>query len=66
MAANYVADLRAHQPRGPYLLGGYCFGGVVAYEMARQIEAQGEHVSLLALMMFSPSTEYGTRISAIR
>jgi amino acid adenylation domain-containing protein len=61
MAANYLADLRAHQPRGPYLLGGYCFGGVVAYEMARQLKSQGEEVSLLALMNCSPpNTEYGT------
>ena len=59
MAANYLADLRAHQPRGPYRLGGYCFGGVVAYEMARQLQTQGEDVSLLALMNCSPpNTDY--------
>ena len=34
MAAHYIADLRARQPHGPYYLGGYCFGGNVAYEMA--------------------------------
>lgn len=54
MATNYLADLRAHQPRGPYQLGGYCFGGVVAYEMARQLKSQGEEVSLLALLNCSP------------
>jgi amino acid adenylation domain-containing protein len=54
MAANYLGDLRAHRPRGPYLLGGYCFGGVVAYEMARQLRLQGEDVQLLALMNCSP------------
>lgn len=59
MAANYLADLRAHQPQGPYLLGGYCFGGVVAYEMARQLEAGGEKVALLGLINCSPpNTEY--------
>src|SRR3954469_25088298 len=59
MAANYITDLRAHQPRGPYLLGGYCFGGVVAYEMARQLEGQGEKVTLLALINCSPpNTDY--------
>lgn len=59
MAANYLADLRAHQPQGPYLLGGYCFGGVVAYEMARQLRAQGEEVGMLALMNCSPpNTSY--------
>lgn len=50
MAAYYVAALRAVQPRGPYNLGGYCYGGVVAYEMAQQLHAAGERVALLALM----------------
>jgi aspartate racemase len=54
MARHYLADLRAQRPQGPYLLGGYCFGGVVAYEMARQLQAQGEKVALLALMNCSP------------
>ncbi|HVU32193.1 MAG TPA: amino acid adenylation domain-containing protein [Opitutaceae bacterium] len=59
MAATYVADLRAHQPRGPYLIGGYCFGGIVAYEMARQLRARGEEVALLALINGSPpNTRY--------
>jgi thioesterase domain-containing protein len=59
MAANYVADLRSHQPHGPYQLGGYCFGGVVAFEMARLLEGQGEKVSLLALINCSPpNTDY--------
>jgi thioesterase domain-containing protein len=59
MAANYVADLRSHRPHGPYLIGGYCFGGVVAYEMARILETQGEPVALLALINCSPpNTEY--------
>ncbi len=42
MAARYVADMRRVQPVGPYHVGGYCFGGVVAFEMARQLTAQGE------------------------
>jgi thioesterase domain-containing protein len=59
IAANYLADLRTHQPNGPYLLGGYCFGGVVAFEMARQLTTIGEHVDLLALINCSPpNTEY--------
>jgi thioesterase domain-containing protein len=59
MAAAYLADLRVHRPHGPYLLGGYCFGGVVAYEMARQLQAQGEEVNLLGLMNCSPpNTDY--------
>ena len=59
MAANYVADLRSHQPQGPYFIGGYCFGGVVAYEMARLLDAQGQKVALLALINCTPpNTKY--------
>ncbi|HWW01813.1 MAG TPA: amino acid adenylation domain-containing protein [Candidatus Acidoferrum sp.] len=54
MAAHYIADLRAFQPHGPYRLGGYCFGGNVAYEMARQLQSQGEEISLLALINCAP------------
>jgi amino acid adenylation domain-containing protein len=54
MAAQYVADLRAFQPHGPYRLAGYCFGGNVAYEMARQLQAQGEEVCFLGLFNSSP------------
>ncbi len=59
MAAAYLADLRAFQPRGPYYLGGYCFGGVVAFEMARRLQAQGEQVALLALINTgAPNSSY--------
>ncbi len=49
MAALYVQEIRALQPRGPYDLGGACTGGIVAYEMARQLVAQGEEVGVLAM-----------------
>ena len=39
----------ASAAEGPYRIGGYSFGGLVAYEMAQQLEAQGESVALLAL-----------------
>ncbi len=55
MAAYYVGKVRAFQPSGPYHLGGYCFGGNVAQEMARQLEAQGESTALLALLDCAPS-----------
>ncbi len=55
MAAQYIRDLRIIQPRGPYHLGGYCFGGNVAYEMARQLVAAGEQVALLALLDSAPA-----------
>ena len=60
MAAQYVADVRELQPKGPYHLGGYCFGGNVAYEMARQLHAAGETVALLAVMNAAPpNSSYG-------
>jgi len=49
IAADYIEALRAIQPRGPYRLGGHSFGGLIAYEMASQLVAQGEEVVLLAL-----------------
>jgi thioesterase domain-containing protein len=50
MAARYVAALREVQPAGPYLLGGWSLGGVVAYEMALQLREMGETIELLALI----------------
>ena len=50
MAARYLADVREVQPAGPYLLGGWSYGGVVAFEMARQLEAAGQEIALLALL----------------
>ncbi len=49
MAALYVREIRKIQPHGPYLLGGYCMGGTLAYEAAQQLQAAGECVSMLAL-----------------
>jgi len=48
-AADYITILRARQPEGPYLLAGYSYGGVVAYEMARQLTEAGESVPFLGL-----------------
>ncbi|MFN0124703.1 MAG: non-ribosomal peptide synthetase [Blastocatellia bacterium] len=50
MAARYLRELRELQPAGPYYLGGRSFGGMVAYEMARQLQAAGERVALLAML----------------
>ncbi len=61
MASRYIEEMRAVQPAGPYRLGGYCFGGVVAYEMARQLEAAGETVAVLALLDSSPPDPTGER-----
>jgi acyl transferase domain-containing protein/thioesterase domain-containing protein/acyl carrier protein len=50
MAAYYVRALREVQPHGPYCLAGYSFGGFVVFEMAQQLHAAGETVSLLGLL----------------
>jgi amino acid adenylation domain-containing protein/FkbH-like protein len=55
MAALYLSEMRRLQPCGPYYLGGYCFGGNVAYEIACQLEAQGEIVALLVLLNSAPT-----------
>jgi len=56
-ARLYVEELRRIQSEGPYQLIGYSFGGVIAYEMARQLLASGEHVNFLGLLD-SPAPGY--------
>jgi thioesterase domain-containing protein/acyl carrier protein len=50
MAARYLAEMRRVQPEGPYRLGGWSMGGLVAFEMARQLTAEGQKPELLALI----------------
>jgi thioesterase domain-containing protein len=50
VARRYVEEVRQVQPEGPYLLGGYCLGGIIAFEMARQLMAAGHTVGLVALI----------------
>jgi amino acid adenylation domain-containing protein len=50
MSADYVREIREFQPVGPYSIIGECIGGIVAFEMARQLAAQGQRVSSLILM----------------
>jgi thioesterase domain-containing protein len=50
MAALYLSALKAVQPRGPYLLGGWSMGASIAWEMACQLQRQGERVEVLALI----------------
>ncbi|MEZ0542244.1 amino acid adenylation domain-containing protein [Fibrella arboris] len=49
MAAYYVEEIVKHNPKGPYSLSGFSFGGIVAFEMARQLVEQGREVGLVAL-----------------
>ncbi|WND33027.1 SDR family NAD(P)-dependent oxidoreductase [Streptomyces sp. BB1-1-1] len=50
MAARYVAEIREEHPEGPYVLGGASFGGILAFEMARQLVEAGQEVSRLYLV----------------
>ena len=65
MAALYVNAIRRQQPRGPYLVGGYCGGGVIAYEVAQRLRSEGEEIALLALFdtmnfaMIQPRSTWG-------
>lgn len=54
MAAFYVDAIIRTQPGGPYSLAGECFGGVVAFEIARQLAGRGERIGLLAIMRVTP------------
>ena len=49
MAARCIQEILSLQPEGPYLLGGRCIGGLVAFEMAQQLRAQAQKVALLVL-----------------
>jgi amino acid adenylation domain-containing protein len=49
MAADYIAEILRVQPEGPYLLAGHSFGGVIAFEMARQLHDSNERVGFLGL-----------------
>jgi len=50
VSRNYIEEIRHVQPHGPYMLGGYCLGGTIAIEMARQLLDVGETVGLVALI----------------
>jgi thioesterase domain-containing protein/acyl carrier protein len=49
MAALYVKEIKKAQPRGPYFIAGYCMGGTVAYEVAQQLQQQGQPIAMLAM-----------------
>ena len=72
MARAYLAEVRAFRAHGPYLLGGYSGGGLVAFEMARLLTIANEPVGLLALLdTYHPDTKlrrmtFATRIARLR
>lgn len=54
MARHYIQEIQRVQPKGPYYLFGYCFGGTVAFDMALQLHAQGQTVAFLGMFYTSP------------
>ncbi|NML64817.1 amino acid adenylation domain-containing protein [Hymenobacter sp. RP-2-7] len=50
MAQHYVEAIVAHNPTGPYALAGYSYGGIIAYEMSRQLLAAGRQISFLGML----------------
>ena len=59
MAAAFCADLTAFQPEGPLALAGYSFGGLLGYEMARQLKAAGRDIRLLVIFDTGPDLSAG-------
>jgi amino acid adenylation domain-containing protein len=68
MASVYLKELRSLQPEGPYYLGGFCFGGLLALEAAQQLKAVGEHVGLVVLIQaIHPAfSDFGSDITLFR
>jgi thioesterase domain-containing protein/acyl carrier protein len=65
MAADYIKEIQTIQPDGPYLIVGYSFGGLVAFEIACQLASQGKKVDLLALLDNESPSLPGIRPSLI-
>jgi thioesterase domain-containing protein/acyl carrier protein len=57
MAAHYIEAMQSIQPEEPYSLGGWSMGGIVAFEMAQQLQARGQKVNRLVLLDSSPLDE---------
>lgn len=59
MAARYAREIIGQWPEGPYVIGGYCMGGTIAWELARQLEAEGHVVALVFMLQsFHRDLEY--------
>lgn len=61
IATGLVEEMKRIQPIGPYFVGGYSTGGVVAFEIAQQLRRAGDRIGLLALIEADGGREYTTR-----
>lgn len=66
IAERYVRFLKEYQPHGPYILGGWCYGGIVAHEMAAQLQAAGEQVECLFMLDSHVIDEEDAREAAVK
>ena len=66
MARFYVDEIRKFQPKGPYYLGGFCFGGNVAFEMAQHLSNAGQEVGLLVMLETAPPNKPKTIVERHR
>ncbi len=66
MATHYITEMKTIQPYGPYFLLGYSFAGLVVYEIAQQLDRQGQKVALLALLDRVSPTFIPTRPSLLK
>jgi thioesterase domain-containing protein len=66
LAARYISEIKTKQPAGPYFLAGYSFGGLVTFEIARQLTVQGDTVGLLALLDTAESQYIDRRTRALK
>jgi thioesterase domain-containing protein len=64
IASHVKKAIRQFQPRGPYFLGGWCLYGVLMYEVARQMTAEGDEVALL-VMIDSPNLAYDRGLATV-
>ena len=63
IAAKYIEILKKRQPKGPYNLGGWCYGGMIAYEMACQLKEAGEDMgSLILIDAYIMNSDYDKRL----
>ena len=66
MASSYLAEVYGVQPTGPYVFGGYSGGGLVAFEMAQQVQAAGKEVALVLLLDTIPVTGHNINVTMRR
>ena len=50
MAESYIKEIKSVQPVGPYYIGGYCLGGIIAFEIAQQLKQAGDNVAIIAMI----------------